>query len=923
MRKWFLISMAAPLMAATTFAQQYPSSTSLGSTDENYTDGLQQTNPLSNQSACADPLMAGTPQCTGAYQGGGGGGYPSGGFNSLAPGYGSNLQNRMQTYTDDRAIGSPTIRSSTIPLPPEPLTEFQKFTASTTGIVLPIFGANLFQSVPSTFAPLDNTPVPPDYVIGPDDEVRVRVWGQVSLDATVRVNRSGDIFLPQVGSIHVSGLHYSDLEQSVRDALSKIYKNFQLTADLGRIRAIQVYVTGDARRPGVYTISSLSTLVDALFASGGPSVQGSMRRIELRRNGTTVVTFDLYGLLIGGDKSHDSKLMPGDVIYIPPVGSQAAVLGSVRRPAIYELKPDETVEGAIQDAGNLSALASDTRASLERSVDHNGRQAMEVKLDTAGMTTPMRDGDILDIISLVSKYQKTVTLRGNTANPGRFAWHAGMRLSDLIPDRESLITRDYWWKRVNMGLPAPEFQPVPALASMKQPTNPVDLPQQQQLALRRRATAKPRSATNQQQQNGSTNQQQNSTAAQQNPQLDDPSYYWPTSPENMAPPDVYTPPQDQYDQNQQNQDPNNPQANGTNANGQRPMGQRGSESALAEDENNPDQQYPRSVRRNVVRLSVPDIDWSYAVIERMDPATLKTTLVNFDLGRLVLQHDGSQDYELQPGDIVTVFSQSDIHVPIAEQTKLVRLEGEFAHAGTYSVKPGETLRSLVERAGGLSPNAYLYGSVFTRESTRILQQRRMDESIHAMILQMQRGNLALASSPVSTAQDMAGIQAAQASGRELIAELQQVKATGRVVFTFRPDSSGVDNIPEVPLENGDVFLIPSVPSTVNAVGAIFNQNSFLYRPQAKLANYLQLAGGPNSDADRKRMFIIRANGAVVSRAAVKGAWGNEFDKLRLNPGDTIVVPDKTIKPSALRGIIDWTQVDSQMMFGAVAASVVF
>ena len=228
-------------------------------------------------------------------------------------------------------------RSTPIPLPPEPLTEFQKFTAATTGIVLPIFGADLFQSVPSTFAPLDNSPVPPDYVVGPDDQVRVRVWGQVSFNANLRVDRSGDIYVPQVGAVHVAGARFSELDQLIRAAVGRIFRNFDLSVQLGEIRSIQIYVTGEGRRPGVYTVSSLSTLVDALFSSGGPSVQGSMRRIELRRGATVVTTFDLYRFLIAGDKSTDTKLLPGDLIHIPSVGPQIAVLGSVRRPAIYEL----------------------------------------------------------------------------------------------------------------------------------------------------------------------------------------------------------------------------------------------------------------------------------------------------------------------------------------------------------------------------------------------------------------------------------------------------------------------------------------------------------------------------------------------------------------------------------------------------------
>ena len=165
--------------------------------------------------------------------------------------------------------------------------------------------------------------------------------------------------------------------------------------------------------------------------------------------------------------------------------------------------------------------------------------------------------------------------------------------------------------------------------------------------------------------------------------------------------------------------------------------------------------------------------------------------------------------------------------------------------------------------------------------------------------------------------------AAQASEQALIAQLQQIRASGRIVFSFRADSQGTDVIPDVPLENGDIFLIPSVPSTVNAVGAIFNQNSFLYRPDARLESYLKLAGGPNPEADRKHMFLIRANGAVISRDSVKGAWGDEFYRLKLFPGDTIIVPDKSVKPSALRGFLGLSQVFSQLMFGIAAANVVF
>ena len=897
-KKVFLILPA--FLAVAIQAQQFPSTT----------PGSDTSSPLgqSNSIDCSDPLIAQSALCNGGVTSNtlrGGFGGSTGTFNVSTPN-----QSQVVTYTDESA--KPSVRENrSVRLAPEPLTEFQKFAASTTGIVLPVFGANLFQNVPSTFAPLQNAPVPPDYVIGPDDLVRIRVWGQVNFNANLRVDRSGDIYLPQVGVAHVAGVQFSNLDQMLRDAVAKIYRHFDLSVQLGDIRSIQIYVTGEARRPGAYTVSSLSTLVDALFSSGGPSLQGSMRQIELRRGGTVVTTFDLYRFLIGGDKSTDAKLLPGDVIHIPSIGPEVAILGSVRRPALYELLPGETIGTAIKDAGSMTALASDARASLERTVDRSNLQAMEVRLDTAGMATPMRDGDILRLIPIVSRFEKTVTLRGNTANPGRFSWHEGMRLTDLIPDKESLITRDYWWKRASLGLPAPEFQPVPALSALQQPTHPIDLPLHQSLAREGVSTGD----TGIPQQNLPNSQPQGQPAASASP------YFWDNS-SSGGETDAYgnaLPPGS--NSSAPGQQPATNQPNGT-----QPSGPRGSQSALAEPQqgNEPTDQFnPPASRRTVVKLSVPEIDWSYAVIERLDPVTLKTTLIPFDLGKLVLQHDASQDLELKPGDVVSVFSQADIHVPLSEQTTLVRLEGEFVHSGTYSVHPGETLRTLVERAGGLTANAYLYGSVFTRESARLLQQRRMDETVQAMILSMQRGNLALASSPVTNAGDLAGVAAAQASGRDLIAQLQQVRATGRIVFSFKADSQGTDVIPDVPLENGDIFLVPSVPSTVNAVGAIFNQNSFLYRPDTRLSSYLQLTGGPNSDADRKHMFLVRANGSVISRDSVKGAWGDEFLKIKLNPGDTIVVPDKTIKPTALRAFLDWTQLFSQMGIGIAAIRVLF
>jgi protein involved in polysaccharide export with SLBB domain len=851
--------------------------------------------PLSSD--CADPLMANTSQCYGQMQGESNPftnpqSQSSSGLLGYSGNFGAPSRNGTGNYSDLEEWSRQNLaqyQPRQPPLPPEPLTEFQKFVASTTGQILPIYGASLFRRVPSTFAPLNFAPVPSDYVVGPGDELRIRVWGQVNTQSDVRVDRSGDIYLPQVGPIHVAGLPFSALDARLREAIRPIYRNFDLSVNLGQIRSIQVYVTGETRSPGVYTVSSLSTLVDTLFSSGGPSAQGSLRYIELRRGGTVVTTFDLYDLLIHGDKSKDVKLTDGDVIFIPPVGPQVALVGSVHNPAIYELRSGETLANLLADAGGASTVAAQARVSIERIDAHRDRYAMEVAYDTTGLAMPVADGDLIRILSIVPKYQKTVILRGNTANPGRFAWHSGMHISELIPDKESLLTRNYWWKRTQLGLPAPEFEPMGEYAGIRQPAedHPTTLalsPQEiqnamntpgglEQLRTQSESGTFPAGA-------GQTPSASQAQAASLAAQL------------------------------------------GSAQSQQLSAEQRASSASLASEEAaRPNRAVPPE-QKTTVQILAPEIDWSYAVIERLDPETLRSTLIPFDLGKLVLQHDLSQDLELQPGDVVSIFSEADIRVPTSEQTKFVTLGGEFVHAGVYSVRPGETLRDLVERAGGFTPTADLYGSEFTRESTRVMQQARIDEYIQSLNLDIQRSTLALQAMPVASAADLAGGAAAESGERNLLATLRQIRATGRVVFEFKPDSSGTMSIPAIALEDGDRFTVPPVPATVNVVGAVYDQNSFLYTEGRRVGAYMHLAGGPNKNADRKHQFVIRADGEVVSYEMTRNAWGNEFDELHLNPGDTIVVPEKTLKPSALRSVLDWSQFFSQFALGAAALSII-
>jgi protein involved in polysaccharide export with SLBB domain len=494
-------------------------------------------------------------------------------------------------------------------------------------------------------------------------------------------------------------------------------------------------------------------------------------------------------------------------------------------------------------------------------------------------------------------------LRGDVANSGRFAWHPGMHLSDLIPDRDSLISRDYWWKRSHLGLPTPEFEPFISDFEANQ----------------RRGFRKNTYPYN-----------------PYNPYANDTSPNTPYS-NNPYPntPDLTNPNSNELDR--YNQDPTSPVAQDALTYGLTANDRQDTSSYVTETPNTRQGTSGESLasgfgqmsspgsttqtKRTEVHLSSPEIDWNYAVIERLNPDTLKTSLISFDLGKLVLNHDTNQDLALQPGDTITVFSQADIRVPLEEQTKYVKLDGEFVHAGTYSVQPGETLRDLIRRAGGITNRAYLYGSEFDRESTRILQQQRIDEYVRRVDLDAARGTLALTSSATSSQGTVANTAAATAAEQVLLTRLKQIRATGRIVLNFHSDNANLDDVPMLSLENGDHFTIPPAPATINVVGAVYDQNSFLYHERGSAGQYMRMAGGPDRDADWRHTFVIRADGSVVSRTTVKGPWGNTFKDLKLNPGDTIVVPDKTLRPTALRGLLDWTQIFSQLAIGAAAVEV--
>jgi protein involved in polysaccharide export with SLBB domain len=757
--------------------------------------------------------------------------------------------------------------------------------ADTVGRPLPLFGQSLFVQAPSTFAPIDWMQVPSDYVIGPGDELQIKVWGQVEASLRTVVDRSGQIYIPQVGEISVAGVHYGDLEPHLKREISKIFKNFSVTASIGRLRSIQVIVVGEARYPGTYTISSLSTLVNAIFASGGPTPQGSLRHIQVRRDGAIITDFDLYDLLILGDKSKDVRLQPGDVLFIPHVGPLVAMAGSVNSPAIYEMKSDSTVKDLIQIAGDLTPVADTGKITLDRFVDHSARQTLEFPYDEQSRSLQLKDGDIVRVLSIVPRFDDTVTLRGNVANPGRYPWKPGMRVRDLIPDAQALLTRRYWRNRAAIVNGSATEYPI----SPASPQNGRSGANPSASNSSRQTTATPNS--------GVPTEAPNSV---QNYPLTGNESEATGSPGQAV--TVYA----QEGQASSNSDSSRPSDNTS-----------GSQTAVQSAGGDPNPNRVRGIAEDV-RSYAPEINWDYAIIQRVNPVDLTSKLIWMSPRKAVIEHDEASNLELQPGDIVTIFSQRDISVPQTERSQYVIVEGEVQRPGVYKLETNETLRSVLQRAGGLTPDAYVYGSRLTRESARIDQQKSLDELASTMEVQIRQSAVAVAAS--TNPGDLPQMLAAQEA---IISQLKNTRASGRVALPVRPKDKDLNDFPDMAMEDSDRLSIPHTPSTVSVVGDVYNPGSFIFEPRNTTGAYLELAGKGKPQSDLHHAFVLRANGVVVAANNVNGVFsGRQFDRLHMYPGDQVIVPYKLPTGAFVRGLRDWTQITSQLAITGAALAII-
>jgi protein involved in polysaccharide export with SLBB domain len=842
---------------------------------QSLSDSLSQgTQSQSSAVDCSDPAMVASTSCNGTQRAN-----SEGRDNSSLPVRTPVLTNPAGSNSDQYAPSKPPLNPSQLSrteTPPRPETEFEQMVADSVGRALPLFGQSLFRQSPSTFSPVDWTQVPNDYIIGPGDELQIKVWGQVEANLRVVVDRAGQIYIPQVGEISVAGLHWGELEPHLKGEISKIFKNFNVSASIGRLRSIQVVVVGNARYPGTYTISSLSTLVNAIFASGGPTPQGSLRHFQVRRDGVTITDFDFYDLLIKGDKSKDVRLSPGDVIYIPHVGPLVAISGSVNTPAIYEMKDSSILDELIETAGDMSTVADTSKITIDRVLDHQARRTLEFPYDDQARTQPVKDGDIVRVFSIVPRFEDTVTLRGNVANPGRYPWKPGMRVRDLIPDAQSLLTRRYWRSRT-------------AIINGRATEYPIGAELQQNGS----------SGLTQSEANGSNGNGAATSRSTENAKTGDNGPA--TSSSNAAADTLYA-------ENAQNNagDDSSKSADRTSST------QKSSQAAG----NNASSNAVRDIAEEVRRYA-PEINWDYAIIQRVNPIDLTSKLIWMSPRKAIIEQDEASNLELHAGDIVTIFSQRDISVPQADRSQYVIVEGEVVRPGVYKLETNETLRSVLQRAGGLTPDAYIYGSQLTRESARIDQQKSLDELARTMEVQIRQSAVSVAAS--AQPGDLPQLMQAQEA---IIAQLRNTRASGRVALPVRPKDNKLTDLPDMVMEDNDRLMIPHTPATVSVVGDVYNPGSFIFEPRNTAGTYLEIAGKGKPQSDLHHAFVLRANGIVVAANNVNGVFvGTKFDRIRMYPGDQIIVPYKLPTGAFVRGLRDWTQISSQLALTAAALAI--
>jgi protein involved in polysaccharide export with SLBB domain len=724
--------------------------------------------------------------------------------------------------------------------------------ASAVSLNLKQFGYDFFRK---GFTADQQGMVGPDYVVGPGDSMRIDIWGNIEGNYQVTIDRNGEITLPKIGVINLWGQTFTQAQQTIDRQISKYFTNYELNVTMGSLRSIQIFLVGEVRAPGTYQVSSLSTIVTALSSTGGPAKSGSLRKIQLLRNGHLVGTVDLYDFFLRGDKSRDIRLQSGDTLFVPVVGPLVGVAGNVRRPAIYELQGGESLQQVIALAGGLIPTAYLQKVQVSRVHAHQSKTVLDLDLapeaGDSALNLKMQDRDMVKVspIAMTGGYVK---LDGYVVRPGEYQLTPGMRLSDLIVPYDNLLPEFFPGMAQVIRLNPPEFRPEALTVNLQQALNGDP---EHNLLLQEYDTVKLFSRQD----------------MEELPQI-------------VVSGAVLRPGSYRLYENMSVRD-----------------------LVLASG----------NVKRSAYLAE--------AEITRFVPAgrETKTERMLIDLEK-ALAGDPAHNLTLSPDDHLFVRS-----IPDYAEKLTVQVGGEVLFPGTYAIHKGETLSSVLERAGGFTADAYLRGAMFSRESLKEMQRQRLNQLITEQEQEIMRISSDMAQGAISK-EEMASAQEIVANRSAMLEKLKNTPVLGRMVVHLDDLAEFRGGKGDIELVGGDVLTVPKSSQSVSVFGQVYNPITLAHQPGKTVGYYLKQVGGAKKDANTDEMFVVRADGTVVS--AAQSGWGlrwdgdskrwlaGGFNATILHPGDSILVPQQVEKSAWLREFRDISTIIYQIALGAAAVA---
>ncbi len=696
------------------------------------------------------------------------------------------------------------------------------------------FGYDLFAGSPTTFAPVTEIPIPNDYTLGPGDVLRVQLWGKENQQLDLPISRDGTISFPQSGPQTIAGLTFDQARQQIKKLVSEQYIGVQASVTLGELRSMRVFVLGEARNAGSYTVSSLSTITNVLYVSGGIERTGSLRKIQHKRDGKLIGELDLYDLLLAGDTSSDTRLRPGDVIFIPPVGDRVGIDGEVYRPALYELKNETNLQELVNLAGGLTPQAYPQLVRIERNNDDFLRIIAEANLTTAkGKQARVKPGDRIEVASISDITGQYVEVKGAATRPGRYAWVPGMRVSSVIRSLDNDLLREADKHYAAIVRTDPERDTVSVINlrlrdALNNPGGENDILLQEKdqfliFADEGKVNAKDRDQNDSEREEARRDDMPPVEAEE----ID----YSRFSREALFAPVL-----------QRLKAQARPGAPQQTIQVTGPVRYPG-EYPLPASRQAADAIYVAGGLKDSASLYTAEL----ARFGVDDQGTGKTRIQNLDLQAVM---EGQASVSLKSRDRLLIKS-----IPEFAQAKTIELKGEIRYPGEYTFRNGETLRDVIKRAGGLTDNAFPEGAVFTREKLRQLEAQRLREAEERL-----QGDLV----GVQLEGDDFGGQNAERTQQvqELLEEVQDSRPVGRMVINLA-SVLGSDDYQPIRLQDGDTLTVPTIPQAVSVFGEVQFPTSHLHTEGLTVDDYLERSGGPTRQADEERVYVVKADGSVM------------------------------------------------------------